>query len=131
MRCSSLIALLAALMVPGCFIVTDDPDDDDNGGETGNASSADGSEPESADETGVTPVCGDPETNSVEDANGECSCEATFIWCTEDPDDITCCPGACGDPGTNSTVVDDGSCECLSGFDWCTDNEMDVSCCAV
>lgn len=119
MRCPSLIALLTASMLSGCFIVTDDPDDDDNGnaGETGST----------MDEA---PVCADPGTNSMENPNGECVCEEGLIWCTDDPDDVTCCAGACGDPGTNSQVAAGDECECVAGFDWCTDNPMDVSCCA-
>ncbi len=117
MRCSSLIALLAALMLPACFIVTDDPDDDDNAGETG------------APVEEVL-VCADPGTNSEVNPNGECVCQEGLVWCTDDPDDITCCAGACGDPGTNSQLAAGDECECMAGFEWCTDNPMDVSCCA-
>lgn len=119
MRRSSLIALLTASALSGCFIVTDNPDDDDNGnaGETG-----EGMEQVS--------VCADPGTNSVETPTGDCVCEEGLVWCTDDPDDVTCCAGACGDPGTNSQEVVGGDCECVAGFGWCTDNPMDVSCCA-
>ncbi len=118
MRCSSLIALLTALMLPACFIVTDDPDDDDgNAGETGQPM-----------EEAV--ICADPGTYSVLDAAGACVCEEGLVWCTDDPDDVTCCAGACGDPGTHSQSAGGDECECIAGFDWCTDNPMDVSCCA-
>lgn len=118
MRCLSLIALLTASMLSGCFIVTDDPDDDDSGnaGETGSVEEV--------------LICADPGTNSMENPNGECVCQEGLIWCTDDPDDVTCCAGACGDPGTNSQVAAGDECECVAGFDWCTDNAMDVSCCA-
>lgn len=36
-------------------------------------------------------VCGAPGSNSAADANGDCVCLRGFEWCTNDPDDLTCC----------------------------------------
>jgi|GEM_PF-2627205 len=114
----SLFAVLAALSLAGCIIVTDDPDDDDG----------------AADETGAStegdaPACGDPGTFSFEDDMGTCNCEEGLTWCTTDDNDFTCCLPTCGDSGTNSQVVEGDQCQCLPGYEWCTDDPDDINCC--
>ncbi len=115
------LSLATALALPGCFIVIDD--DDESMGDAGSSGSA------AADETGDLPVCGDPETFSVLDENGDCVCEEGLVWCTENIDDLTCCIALCGDPGTNSQAAANDQCECEAGYDWCTDDPEDVNCC--
>ena len=113
------LVLLAALSLPACIIVTDDPDDDDSGaGETESAEG--GSEPLE---------CEAPGSFSFFDNAGMCVCEDDLVWCTDDPEDFACCLPVCGDPGTNSQVASDGQCDCIDGFDWCTEDPDDITCC--
>jgi len=83
-------------------------------------------------DAGSKKECGDAFTHSV-NQGGTCFCEAGYDWCTQDPEDYTCCKEPGKDQGTCDqphNVVDGGSCVCEMGWKWCNPDDLnDYSCC--